>query len=146
MNTMSFRGVSRFAICISLLSLGLRSGSAADTQSRSSQAPPASDFPAARFQKAITALANANSITIVAEGAPVEFDEKKLQDGTYKTAPLARKIALLAEAADYSAKNSGGVFLLMKRYSNPRDLPCVTLEECRLSLENPPSQLAFCRP
>ncbi len=92
--------------------------------------------PPIRFGKAITALADSAKTTIIAEGAPIAFDETKLQSAAYTAAAPAAKVTLLAYAADYDVKNSGNVFLLTKRYSNPEDLPCVTLGECRASMKD----------
>ena len=50
--------------------------------------------------------------------------------------PLNDAVSQIADAYDYEAEQNGNVFLLRKRYTNPRDLPDLPAEELRLSLRD----------
>ena len=106
-------------------------------------APPATgqDTTSRRFQTALNTVADAEKITIIAEGYPFTFDSAVTQTDTCKSASAPRKIDILAKAGDYAVKNSRGAFLLTKQYSDPHDTPCVTIEECRQSMKRIQAEL-----
>lgn len=92
---------------------------------------------ATRFQDALDALAAQAHVAIVAEGAPLHpaLTGKDVPDLPANT-PLSTAVTKIAAAYDYSAERQGGVFVLKKRYTDPEDLPDVTLDECRQSLDD----------
>lgn len=72
-------------------------------------------------------------------GAPA-VSKKRPAATTAETAEAA--VQQLATRFDYTVKRQGDVYLLIKRYSNPNDLPDVTVEECRIGLgQADPSQV-----
>lgn len=85
------------------------------------------------FSNALDVLARAGRVAFVAEGTPLTL---RLSDNQLKAlalpekgAPLAILVEHVAAAYDYDVERRGSVFLLRKRYSDPRDLPSVTVEE-----------------
>ena len=90
------------------------------------------------FQDALTILAAQAHVAIVAEGAPLH---PQLTGAAVRSLavpmPLNQALTALGAAYDYDVqRQEGGVFVLTKRYSDPRDLPCVTLDECQQSLKD----------
>ncbi len=129
--------IKRHALCLLLLLCLLSSPGA-----RAEDNPPPPDSAAAHFQAVIKSLSADSGIAIVAEGAPLAFDAAITTGTAYAATPTETKVALLADAANYDARKARGVFLLQKRYSNPRDIPCVTISECRASLREVASLLS----
>ena len=93
------------------------------------------------FRDALAALAQQGHVTILAEGAPlhpklVPKDAPALPQNT----PLEDAVQQVAAAYDYDAERNmerkGKIFLLRKRYTDPNDLPCVTLEECARTMQD----------
>ena len=90
------------------------------------------------FQDALTSLATQAHIAIAAEGAPLHprLAGTAIPDLTIPM-PISQALTILGAAYDYDVqRQDGGVFVLTKRYSDPRDLPCVTLPECQASLQD----------
>lgn len=90
------------------------------------------------FLDALGVLAAQAGVAFVAEGEPLSpvLSGMKAQDLPSGTATLSATVAKLAAAYDYRAERRGNVFVLKKRYTDPKDLPGVTLEECRLSMRD----------
>ena len=90
------------------------------------------------FQDALTSLAAQAHIAIVAEGAPLHPQISDTSAPNLITPmPLSQALTILGVAYDYDVqRQEGGVFVLTKRYSDPCDLPCVTLDECQASLKD----------
>ena len=88
------------------------------------------------FQAALDILARENRTAIVAEGAPLHFDAAVMRGDAYRKAAPPERLRLVAAEADYDLARTrgGGVFVLTKRYTSPRDVAGVTLEECRESV------------
>ena len=84
----------------------------------------------ARFQTALTSLSNQAKVAIVTEGEPlnpsIQITIPDLTSGT----SVSTAITSLAGAYDYNTQMVSGVFVLTKKYSDPKDMPCVTLREC----------------
>ncbi len=91
------------------------------------------------FQDTLAAMATQARVAFVAEGAPLR---PALPDQAAPTlsqsAPLSvaveKAVEKLAAAYDYDAERRGNLFVLKKRYSDPHDLPGVTLQECASAL------------
>lgn len=90
------------------------------------------------FQDALTSLAAQGHVAIVAEGAPLHPHLADAATPNLPTPmPISQTLTVLGAAYDYNVqRQDGGVFVLTKRYSDPRDLPCITLAECQASLED----------
>jgi hypothetical protein len=94
------------------------------------------------FSKAINFLSQSTKSTIVTEDAPLEFtlDNKSVEVFAGRSLRINDLIASLASAYDYNVEvlhqNRGAnnqqrqIYIFKKRYSNPRDIPCVTPAEC----------------
>lgn len=91
----------------------------------------------ASFSEALDALAAQGHIAIVAEGAPLvpRLPAKEVQD---LTAPVSLSVAVtkIAASFDYNVQKQDNVFVLTKRYTDPKEMPCVTLEECRRAFKD----------
>ena len=85
----------------------------------------------ASFPDALDALAAQGHVAIVAEGAPLvpRLSKKDIQDLTAPV-PLAQAVTKIAASFDYEVQEQDDVFVLTKRYTDPKEMPCVTLEEC----------------
>lgn len=87
------------------------------------------------FSEALDALAAQGHVAIVAEGAPLvpRLPKKDTQDLTAPV-PLSQAVTKIAASFDYDVQEKGqeqgDVFVLTKRYTDPKEMPCVTLEEC----------------
>ena len=95
------------------------------------------------FAGALTALAAQGRVAFVAEGEPLKaaLSEAEVDDHFAEGAaalPLSAAVEKVATSYDYDAAlaKGGGLFVLRKRYSDPNDLPGVTLEECRLAVRD----------
>ena len=90
------------------------------------------------FKDALNALSEQSHVAFVAEGWPLRATLKDKQASALADVelPLSKAVQHLAEAYDYDAQRQGKVFLLTKRYTDPADLPGVTLAECRASVED----------
>ncbi len=110
------------------------------------QAQAAPDIPiqmtlpqASSFTSAFTTLAQQAHVMIVAEDQPLQtrLTSQALTGFTLNKdgEPLSTLLPRLAAAYDYDVQPSGKVFLLKKRYTDPADLPSVTVKECALGME-----------
>ncbi len=92
---------------------------------------------AGKFQDALKALAAKAGVTFVAEGVPLR-PTLRANDAPdlSAAAPLDTAVDRLAAAYDYDATRRGSLFVLKKRYTDPRDLPGVTLAECQLAMQD----------
>ncbi len=83
------------------------------------------------FSEALDALAAQGHVAIVAEGAPLvpRLSKKDTQDLTAPL-PLSEAVTKIAASFDYDVQQQDNVFVLTKRYTDPKEMPCVTLEEC----------------
>ncbi len=83
------------------------------------------------FSDALDALAAQGHVAVVAEGAPLipRLPKKDTQDLTAPL-PLSQAVAKIAASFDYDVQKQDNVFVLTKRYTDPKEMPCVTLEEC----------------
>ncbi len=83
------------------------------------------------FSEALDALAAQGHVAIVAEGAPLvpRLSKKDIQDLTAPL-PLSEAVTKIAASFDYDVQEQDNVFVLTKRYTDPKEMPCVTLEEC----------------
>lgn len=83
------------------------------------------------FQSSLDALAAQSHSAIVAEGVPFHPTLPAGQTSRFsKETPLSVMLPALAAAYDYDVEYRNKVYLLRKKYSDIRDLPAVTLEEC----------------
>ncbi|MCW3051219.1 MAG: hypothetical protein JWN14_389 [Chthonomonadales bacterium] len=108
------------------------------------------------FFEALSGLSKRFGVAFVAEGRPFLLG-KTGSVPTQGTEPAVGEATATAEVAasspndkqaadaevqkvanqfDYEAVRQGNVYLLGKRYTNPDDMPDVTLEECRISLRS----------
>lgn len=92
---------------------------------------------AAVFKDALAALAQQGHVCIVAEGSPLHstLAPDKVPVVPDHT-PLEDAVRMVADAYDYDAQRTGNVFTLTKRYTDPADMPSVTLKECTTALED----------
>jgi hypothetical protein len=93
----------------------------------------------ARFSEAIQSIATARKAVVIAEGVPCKgvLSPKEAAKHSRERAslPLGEWTVRLASAFDYDVEAREGVVLLSKRYTSTYDLPDISLEECRHSLE-----------
>lgn len=89
------------------------------------------------FGEALDALAAQGHVAIVAEGAPLRplLAEEDTTDLTTPV-PLSQAVEKFANDFDYDVQKSSRVFVLTKRYTDPKEMPCVTLEECQEAFED----------
>jgi len=119
------------------------------------QAKPAAPDPliqitpqqATSFAAAFTALSQQAHVCLVAEDQPLypTFAAAPASSPARRAAaslvlkkegePLSTLLPKLAAAYDYDVQPLGKAFLLKKRYTDPADLPSITLKECALGLE-----------
>jgi len=92
---------------------------------------------ASEFYSAISDLSVQGHVCFVMEGIPLKphLTDKAVADLTVDM-PLVAAVAKIAAAYDYDARREGGVFVLTKRYTDPTDLPDVTLEECQAAIND----------
>lgn len=90
------------------------------------------------FQDALQTLAQQGHVTVVAEGAPLHptLPAKDIPDLSQDAPPPDGALQRLADAYDYDVQFHHGVYRLTKRYSDPNDMPGVTLEECTLAMQD----------
>ena len=129
---------SRRALCAALVSafpVGVFCSTAANAQAPASK--PSAPDAGVRFQKYLTTYAAQNRWAIVAEGAPLSLDESFVDSAKFSRAAPDTQFKIIADAADYDAKHEANspVWVLTKRYSSPRDMPCVTFAECEAALK-----------
>lgn len=91
-----------------------------------------SEAQARSFSDALDALSEQGHVAIVAEGVPLvpRLAKKDAPDLT-TAVPLSQAVAEVAARYDYDVQKQDDIFVLTKRYTNLKELPCVTLEECR---------------
>ena len=87
------------------------------------------------FYKAVTALAEQGHVSVIAEGVPLHPHLSALEASKIAI-PLSLDAAAkaVADSYDYSVQRDGNVLVFRKLYSNPDDLPVITLKECSYSL------------
>ncbi len=90
------------------------------------------------FRTAFQSLSQQAHVTFVAEGQPLKGmlrpqDAPRLNP---QGESLSQMAAEVAAAYDYDAERQGSVFVLRKRYTDPADLPDVTLAECAEALSD----------
>jgi hypothetical protein len=88
------------------------------------------------FQSAIDALAAKWHIAIVAESAPIS---EKLGSNVSSSLPNEtpeQAVLRVAAAFDYTSKRRGNVYILNKLFTDPEDLPDLTLEEAKAALDD----------
>ena len=92
---------------------------------------------ARQFQRAMASLASQAHVALVAEGVPLK-PALSAAEAVNLTAemPLDQAVSKMAAAYDYDAQRQGSVFVLIKRYSDSHDLPCVTLAECQRAADD----------
>ncbi len=92
---------------------------------------------ARQFQRAMASLASQAHVALVAEGVPLK-PALSAAEAVNLTAemPLDQAVSKMAAAYDYDTQHQGNVFVLIKRYSDSHDLPCVTLAECRRAADD----------
>lgn len=90
------------------------------------------------FEDVLSRVARSESVCIVAEASPydAEVTKAELDDLLRDKATPSERISAIAERFDYTVKQRGRLYILLKRYSSPRDLPDLTVEECSVSLDN----------
>jgi hypothetical protein len=86
------------------------------------------------FQSAIDALAAKWHIAIVAESAPIMEKAGVTLSASLPEETVDQAVARIAAAFDYSVKRHENVFILNKLFTDPNDLPDVTLEEAEAAL------------
>ena len=88
------------------------------------------------FKDALAALVQQGHTCIVAEGSPFHLTLKLDKSPTVPDhTPLETAVKAVADAYDYDEQRQGNVFTLTKRYTDPADMPSVTLEECTTAAE-----------
>lgn len=110
---------------------------AAAAQERPLPPQPLSAPDSLSFPHSLKTLAERHRICIVAEGSPVA--RPAASSPAANRLPTEEAVRRAAEAFDYDIQHGGGasnrrVFTLVKRYSQPDDLPSITEEECRVGL------------
>lgn len=96
------------------------------------------DKQAHSFHEAFSTLAQKAHVTFVVEAEPLHLTlgpntRISLTPGGETLSSLVPK---LADAYDYEATRSGNVFLLTKRFTDPKDIPDVTLDECAQAMDD----------
>lgn len=93
---------------------------------------------ASTFSSAFTALSQQAHAAVVAEDQPLHMILTPQAASGLRLSPdgeaLSTLLPKLAAAYDYTVQSSGKVVLLKKRYTDPADLPSVTVKECALGL------------
>lgn len=98
--------------------------------------------PSPRFSAILQSLAAQGHVTVIAEDAPLHQTLANASQLTLPpNTPISQAMSLVAAAFDYDAQRNGSVFLLKKRFTDPSDLPNVTLEECAEALRDIGSDL-----
>jgi len=98
--------------------------------------------PRPRFGAILQALAAQAHVTVIAEDVPLHQTLANVAQLTLPpNTPISQAMTLVAAAFDYDAQRNGSVFLLKKRFTDPSDLPNVTLEECTEALRDIGSDL-----
>lgn len=91
------------------------------------------------FPNALEELSRRGNVAILVEGVPLTPtlpETVGTDSGPGDALPLSQIVGKFAQAYDYEAQRKGNVFFLKKRYTNPADLPGVTLEECQALLRD----------
>lgn len=90
------------------------------------------------FRDALATLAAQARVSFVVEGVPLHpiLSTRNASPVPDAGAPLSRAVDALAARYDYAVLRHGRVFELTKRYSDPNDLPGVTLKEWGHTLED----------
>lgn len=90
------------------------------------------------FYEAFSTLAQKAHVTFVIESEPLHpMLGPNIPIGlTPKGEPLSTLVPKIAAAYDYETVRSGNVFILTKYFSNPEDIPDVTLAECAQAMDD----------
>ncbi len=87
------------------------------------------------FQNKINDLSRQFSAAFVVEGFPLRRNPPK-EDAGIPVAGVPQSVVDLAESYDYDVAKSDTLFVFRKRYTQPDDVPLVTLGECRAALRD----------
>lgn len=87
------------------------------------------------FKTVLNALAKQGRVAFVAEGTPFKatLTDEQMRVLCDSDAPLSQTVSRLAQAYDYSVESRSGVYRLKKCYTDPNEIPNVTLDEARLA-------------
>ena len=99
------------------------------------------------FAEEAAALAKTGKATFVIEGVPLHpvLSPKTGPDAaanqtdfpqSLRTGPFGQYVENLADAFDYDLIRAENLFIFKKRYTDPKDLPCITLEETQNALKD----------
>jgi hypothetical protein len=75
-------------------------------------------------------------VPIITEGQPLSTSISPNLLVKWKSTLNLKTAEEIIHAFDYDLVRSNGCLLLVKKYSNPQDIPCVNFEECQRSLQN----------
>lgn len=81
------------------------------------------------------ALHRQTGFAFLAEAAPFSAVPVGTTLNPVVKADALETIEKVAVAYDYSVEQKGKIFCLKKRFSDPRDLPCVTIADCRAAIQ-----------
>ena len=107
---------------------------AASTQQEQKPVPRLDKSGVDAFQADLTQLSQQFSASFVVEGVPLR--KTVLTEPAEAKPNVPQAVADFAAAYDYAAMKSDGVFMFRKNYTQPDDVPLVTLAECRLALHD----------
>lgn len=90
------------------------------------------------FRSALEVIAEQTGTVFVAEGEPFKqsLSDKEIEGLPVGNVSLKAAVDKIANAYDYETEYKGKLCLLRKRYTNPADLPSVTIEEARESAKD----------
>jgi hypothetical protein len=90
------------------------------------------------FKTALNQVAKLGKITIIAEGYPLKETLSDAEIPTFSPTGEQVKTSLekISLAYDYTVRQYGTVYVLQKRFTDPKDLPNVTLQEIGTCLSN----------
>lgn len=97
-----------------------------------------SDEQFCRFDEALKALAKQANVAFVVEGEPLKssLSKHEAENMMLDNVRLSEAVRTIAMAYDYDAKRTDKTYVLEKRYTDVNDLPSVTLEECKDSVQD----------
>ena len=113
------------------------------SETKSKIAPPQATVAATEeLIKRLQALSKENKVVFLVEGFPLrKYPELGSAVGNTAPAPIggvavAGKVAAQVREFDYKPIVLGNVVVLQKQYTDPRDMPSVTSEECTATLSD----------
>ena len=125
-----------------LLAYGTAPAVGQNTFSRLASKPPAQPIPV-EFVTDLNVLAQRWKVAFVAEGQPQTVHADAQTPVVQGNVLLEDAVKQLAYRYDYTAVRRGRVFQLTRNYTNAGDIPDVTPEECRQSLDEVVHQMAL---